>query len=61
MKINDDFLLISKEKKNRNIKCFNCGVSNSKKDIEIYLTEWELSTGASTDGIYYCRTCIEEH
>ena len=57
---NTDFLLIknpSKKQKCATPKCNNTPSNN----INFYLTEWEFSTGASTDGIIYCEACVSEH
>lgn len=53
--ISDDFLLIPKS---TDIRCFSCSKRNTESEEPFYLTEWELSTGASTDGIHYCQSCI---
>ena len=53
-----DFAVI---KKGTNERCFSCGVRNTKNTNTLfYLTEWELVTGASTDGLIYCENCIRK-
>jgi hypothetical protein len=53
--MNEDFFPISKD---TDVKCYRCKKENTQSEEQFYLTEWELSTGASTDGIYYCHSCI---
>lgn len=55
-KAGDDFLLLPRSKDH---KCLKCGATGSDKIF--YLTEWTLSTGASTDGVVYCESCILAH
>lgn len=55
-KVGDDFLLLSRSNKHQ---CFQCDATGSDKVF--YLTEWTLSTGASTDGVVYCESCILAH
>jgi len=49
----DDFLHV---KPKRSKKCSGC--KNKPRDHNFYLTEWEFTTGASTDSILYCEECI---
>ena len=43
-------------------KCFTRNCLSSPKDMPFYLTEWEFSTGASSDrGLVYCEKCVLKH
>lgn len=55
-KVSDDFLLLSRSNKHQ---CLQCGTTGSDKVF--YLTEWEFSTGATTDGVIYCEPCVLTH
>ncbi len=55
-KVGDDFLLLPRSNKH---ECLQCGTTGNDK--RFYLTEWTLSTGASTDGVVYCESCILAH
>lgn len=52
-KVGDDYLLLPRSDSHR---CANCGTVGVDKIF--YMTEWEMMTGASTDGITYCEECI---
>ncbi len=56
--LNNDFAVIKVSKKQ---KCFSRNCNSSPSDTAFYLTEWELMTGASTDGLIYCEKCIKEY
>ena len=28
--------------------------------MQFYLTEWEFTSGASTNGVFYCEECIKK-
>ena len=52
----DDFLPIDVDKRRKDV-CDTRGCRNSGKDMQIYLTEWHIQTGAS-DQFRYCEECI---
>lgn len=45
----------------KNQKCYSYKCDSSPLDMQFYITEWELTTGASTDGLIYCEKCILQH
>ena len=54
MKPNDDF---ERADVPEDTKCASYKCENTARDMPFYLTEWEIKTGASTDGLYYCEEC----
>lgn len=58
---NTDFLPVDKDGFYKKEKCFYCKSVNRESDVQFYLTEWELTTGGSSQfGIIYCETCIKK-
>lgn len=54
MEPSDDFERASLPK---DTPCSSHGCENTAKDMPFFLTEWEIVTSTSTDGIYYCEEC----
>jgi hypothetical protein len=52
----EDFFPINGRRK---VKCYSHKCKNTSRNSEMYLTEWELNTGASSEGgLIYCIQCI---
>ena len=56
-----DYADFAKIKVGENQKCYSYKCDSSPLEMPFYLTEWELVTGASTDGLVYCERCVREH